>query len=200
MARVRAAVAGRASAQDPPPFPVDSRAAAVGTAQELVGRFRERFERNGGEVVVHASPAEAREWLEDTLDELGAGGRLAIGSGVPDPLRPDRAPVPAVEADVGLSLAHAAAARSGTLVLDSRGGRLVQLLPATHLMLLDQRAIFFQLAEALAACRTSLPSGLGLHSGPSKSADIGRTLVTGVHGPGRAVAVIVSGLSATVSS
>ena len=37
----------------------------------------------------------------------------------------------------------------------------------------------------------SLPSAVGLHSGPSKSADIGQVLVKGVHGPGRVVAVIV---------
>jgi L-lactate dehydrogenase complex protein LldG len=37
----------------------------------------------------------------------------------------------------------------------------------------------------------SLPSAIGLHSGPSKSADIGQVLVRGVHGPGRVIAVLV---------
>ena len=36
-----------------------------------------------------------------------------------------------------------------------------------------------------------LPSAIGLHSGPSKSADIGQVLVRGVHGPGRVIAVLV---------
>jgi len=42
-----------------------------------------------------------------------------------------------------------------------------------------------------ATTRPALPTALGLHSGPSKSADIGQVLVRGVHGPGRVVAVII---------
>ena len=39
--------------------------------------------------------------------------------------------------------------------------------------------------------RADLPSAIGLHSGPSKSADIGQIMVKGVHGPGRVVAVVI---------
>ena len=42
--------------------------------------------------------------------------------------------------------------------------------------------------------RAGLPAALGLHSGPSKSADIGGTVVTGVHGPGRCIAVLEGGV------
>jgi hypothetical protein len=47
------------------------------------------------------------------------------------------------------------------------------------------------LGDALQACREDLPAVLALHSGPSKSADIGQILVTGVHGPGRIIAAIL---------
>ena len=47
------------------------------------------------------------------------------------------------------------------------------------------------LREALLAMRDDLPSAVGLHSGPSKSADIGHIMVKGVHGPGRLVAVVI---------
>lgn len=44
--------------------------------------------------------------------------------------------------------------------------------------------------EALQDLQT-LPRALGLHSGPSKSADIGQVMVKGVHGPGRLVVVVL---------
>jgi L-lactate dehydrogenase complex protein LldG len=52
-------------------------------------------------------------------------------------------------------------------------------------------AIHATFREALAAVRPDLPSAIGLHSGPSKSADIAQTLVTGVHGPGRLIVVVI---------
>jgi L-lactate dehydrogenase complex protein LldG len=60
-----------------------------------------------------------------------------------------------------------------------------------HLVWIDERRIYQELGDALAAVRAEpLPAALALHSGPSKSADIGRIVVTGVHGPGRLVAVV----------
>ena len=73
----------------------------------------------------------------------------------------------------------------------ARDGRLTQLLPSTHVVFLRGAAVHATLAGALAALRPDLPSALGLHSGPSKSADIGQILVRGVHGPGRVVALVV---------
>ena len=84
-----------------------------------------------------------------------------------------------------------AAADTGSLVLDSRGGRLPQLLPPTHLVWVRAATVVSTLDQALKAARGDLPAVLALHSGPSKSADIGRVIVTGVHGPGRVVAAIV---------
>jgi L-lactate dehydrogenase complex protein LldG len=48
------------------------------------------------------------------------------------------------------------------------------------------------LAGALDHLSPDLPSAIGLHSGPSKSADIGQILVKGVHGPGRVLALIIA--------
>ena len=77
--------------------------------------------------------------------------------------------------------------------MDARDGRRVQLLPPVHVVLVRAEDIHATLARALDALDGDLPSGLGLHSGPSKSADIGQVLVRGVHGPGRVVAVVTAG-------
>jgi len=44
----------------------------------------------------------------------------------------------------------------------------------------------------LTELKGQLPSAIALHSGPSKSADIGQVMVRGVHGPGRLIAAIIA--------
>ena len=81
-------------------------------------------------------------------------------------------------------------AESGSLVLPSTGTRAVQLLPPVHVVWVPEGRVFACLKDALRVLREDLSAAVGLHSAPSKSADIGRTVVTGVHGPGRCVAVV----------
>jgi L-lactate dehydrogenase complex protein LldG len=90
-----------------------------------------------------------------------------------------------------VSLAVGAAAQTGSLLLSSKEGRRSQLLPPVHLVWVRAEDVRTTLGEALQACREDLPATLALHSGPSKSADIGQILVTGVHGPGRIIAAIL---------
>ena len=102
--------------------------------------------------------------------------------------------MPPDEAGLGVSAAVGAVAETGTVVLSSEEGRRLQLLPPTHLVVLSGNDVYPTLGEALAALRASgsgLPAAVGLHSGPSKSADIGMVTVTGVHGPGRLVVLLI---------
>jgi L-lactate dehydrogenase complex protein LldG len=92
---------------------------------------------------------------------------------------------------MGISRARGAVAETGSLILDARDGRRAQLLPPIHVMVVEAGEIRETLADALRSLAGDLPSAVGLHSGPSKSADIGQILVQGVHGPGRAVALII---------
>ena len=77
--------------------------------------------------------------------------------------------------------------------LSSKEGRQSQLLPPVHLIWVRAGDVHTTLGDALQACREDLPATLALHSGPSKSADIGQILVTGVHGPGRIIAAVLLG-------
>jgi L-lactate dehydrogenase complex protein LldG len=69
------------------------------------------------------------------------------------------------------------------------------LLVPTHVVFVHARDIRATLREALIELADDLPSAIGFHSGPSKSADIGQILVKGVHGPGRLVAVLIASVS-----
>jgi L-lactate dehydrogenase complex protein LldG len=115
---------------------------------------------------------------------------------VPAALRPAVPALAPETAPLGISMAAGAAAETGTLLLDSREGRRLQLLPPVHLIWILESDIERTLGAALARFRADsaeagLPAAIGLHSAPSKSADIGRILVVGVHGPGRVIAAII---------
>jgi L-lactate dehydrogenase complex protein LldG len=162
------------------------------------------FEAAGGEVVSFKTQVEASLWVRGFLTDFNSFsvGELARGR-----LNEDAEPDEWIEeidpsaVEAGVSLAFGAVAETGSLIMTPQDGRRAQLLPPVHVVFVDQDKIYETLSEGLMALKTELlpgdnesgglPSAVGLHSGPSKSADIGQVLVKGVHGPGRVVTVIV---------
>ncbi|MEE8148228.1 MAG: LUD domain-containing protein [Longimicrobiales bacterium] len=191
LSRVREANREREPVSHPGPLPEASEPPGpfgdAGRA-DPVGSFESRLRAAGGEVVRLADEAAARTWLEEFVADFET---VSICEGVPDALQPALTEASPSEAALGVSAAVGAAAQTGSLLLSSREGRRPQLLPPVHLVWVRARDVRTTLGEALLACRDDLPATLALHSGPSKSADIGQILVTGVHGPGRIIAAIV---------
>ena len=132
--------------------------------------------------------------LRPGLPEVPAGRRPGLPE-VPAGHRPGLSEVAPAHAGAGVSVAWGAVAETGSLILPSPGGRAVQLLPPVHVVWVPEDRVFARMEDALAELRGGLPATVGLHSGPSKSADIGRTVVTGVHGPGRCIAVFIPALA-----
>ena len=104
----------------------------------------------------------------------------------------------AVDADMGVTGVDYAIAETGTAVLLARKGvsRLVSLLPPVHVAVVELGQILPSLDELFTLQRRdfldgSLGSYMTLITGPSRSADIEYTLVTGVHGPGDVHMVLV---------
>lgn len=185
--RVARATAGRTK----PPHPG---ALVTPAAADPVAAFVKRFTSSGGEVVVPDAGASASAWLTGFLRRLDPRVEgVAVGLEVPPERRPRLPEVAAAHAGAGISSAWGAVADTGSLILASTGARAVPLLPPVHVVWVPEGRVFARLEDALAelrALRKGLPAGVALHSGPSKSADIGQTVVTGVHGPGRCIAVM----------
>lgn len=155
---------------------------------DAAARFESAFSAAGGEVARVSGLAGAAAWLEETAAGFSS---VVVGEGVAEDLRPRRPLAPADTAGLAVSRASGAAADSGTLILESSDGRRAQLLAPVHVVVLHEETIRWTLAQALGAVRDDLPSAVGLHSGPSKSADIGQVMVRGVHGPGRVIALVI---------
>lgn len=185
LARIRAANSSRGAFDHPGPFEGWRPDPDTG---DHVDAFAARFEHVGGEVVRLAGPDAAREWLGGFALNFTTA---AYGTGIADSFRdvlPEAAPD---VADLGMSVARAAIAETGSLVMDARDGRRPQLLCPTHVVLLHSARVVSTARAAFEELSADLPSALGLHSGPSKSADIGQVMVKGVHGPGRVIALIL---------
>jgi len=169
------------AAEPPAPFGPTGRG-------DPIGAFEDRLRGAGGEVVRLADEGAARRWLEEFAREFDS---VSVCQDVPESLQPALPAAPPPEAALGVSLAVGAAAQTGSLLLSSREGRRSQLLPPVHLVWVRAEDVRLTLGDALLTCREDLPAVIALHSGPSKSADIGQILVTGVHGPGRIIAAIL---------
>jgi L-lactate dehydrogenase complex protein LldG len=96
----------------------------------------------------------------------------------------------AFAADIGITGVDYAIAETGTVVLHPRSGlsRLVSLAPPTHIAVLKSGDVLDSLDELFAMERRDFVAGelsgsMNLISGPSKTADIEGTTVTGIHGP-----------------
>jgi len=90
--------------------------------------------------------------------------------------------------DVGVTMAQAAIAETGTLILESEKERhrLVSLLPPTHIAIVRSNDICLTIGDALKRLRgrkEEMSRAITFITGPSRTADIELTLTVGVHGP-----------------
>ena len=190
LGRVAQATASRERLPHPGGLP-DAPQAADPPPGAPLAAFVKRFTSSGGEVVEADPERPPGMWLTEFLRGLEpAVAGVAVGPEVPAQHRPQLPEVAAAQAGAGISVAWGVAADSGSLILPSTGARAVQLLPPVHVVWIPETRVFARLEDALAELQPGLPAAVGLHSGPSKSADIGRTVVTGVHGPGRCIAIL----------
>lgn len=192
LARVAASTARRPATEHPGTF----EGWRPERAEAPVEEFRAMFERAGGEVVLLPDRGRATAWIAEFA---GAFETVAIGSTLPPDLVPSRPPAQPERAALAVSKGTGAVAETGSLLLDARDGRRTQLLAPCHVVVVDASAVHATLRDALSTVHGDLPSAIGLHSGPSKSADIGQVMVRGVHGPGRVVALIVTSLDSKTS-
>jgi len=98
-----------------------------------------------------------------------------------------------IKADIGISGANLAVAESGTLVIISNEGnaRLATSLPPIHIALVTAEKFVETLEQAITLAKALIPASSGMKwtsyvsfiTGPSRTTDIEKELVTGVHGP-----------------
>ncbi len=93
------------------------------------------------------------------------------------------------DCDVSITFCEYLVARTGSMLLSSGlpKGRTSSVYAPVHICLATQEQLVYDVSDALVKLQekygSQLPSFIGLASGPSRTADIEKTLVVGVHGP-----------------
>ena len=88
-------------------------------------------------------------------------------------------------------------ARTGTIVLSAAqpSGRIIPVYAPIHIVIGYSHQLVFDIKDAIdllkAKYNNALPSMISLATGPSRTADIEKTLVVGVHGPGEVYVLLI---------
>lgn len=101
------------------------------------------------------------------------------------------------QADAGITLCECLIARTGSVFVSSAqmAGRRLTVYPPVHILIAYTSQILPDIEDGLRFIKTKysgqFPSMLSLVSGPSRTADIEKTLVLGAHGPKELIVILV---------
>ena len=188
------------------PMPKPDFAAPIYTPndQETAIAFVERFKKNNGQFYYCETEAELLAQLpaliqqkqlqyafvwEEKLIEMLSNTDLSFRRNEEEFLK----------ADVGITLCECLIARTGSIMVSSKqtGGRRLTIYPHVHVVVAYTSQIVPDIGDGLKLVQDRygelFPSLLSMVTGPSRTADIEKTLVLGAHGPRELVLFLVEG-------
>ncbi len=216
--RVREAVQAGNRPGSAAPLPARGEVGYQGAGADPVARFRDELAAAGGEPYLVNSDDEAAAKVMELVQAKAARNVLLGKSAVLDRLdlkqrlrdrglsatyagdvAREQCRDVYFAADVGITGADYLVAETGSVVVCSRPEepRSTSLLPPVHIVVAERSQLvadLFDLFDELPRTgdRPTLPSGLAIITGPSKTGDIELKLVTGVHGPGDVHVVLIT--------
>jgi len=104
-----------------------------------------------------------------------------------------------MQADVGITLCEALVARNGSVLVSnaSAAGRRLSIYPNIHIVLAYTSQLVMDLKDGFALLKEKygdrMPSMVSNVTGPSRTADIEKTLVIGAHGPKELYVFLIDG-------
>ena len=171
--------------------------------EDLEMKFAENFTQLQGKFVYCGSVSELvenlnelasiRKWdniycVEDALkDSLQSNGFSNLSS------------TDLKSCDASITSCEALVARTGSILLSSanQSGRTVSVYAPVHICIAYTSQLVFDIKDGLKLFKTkykdNLPSLISLATGPSRTADIEKTLVVGVHGPKEVFCFLIEG-------
>lgn len=156
--------------------------------------FRNELEAVNGQCIVCENEAEVYTRLKSLVDKSGFPLVFCRDAYLTAQLQMYEIPVSQDESDfadmqAGITGCEFLVARTGSVVVTSSSpsGRQMNVFPPVHLVIAHVSQLVAYPEDAIAAIREKygdfLPSTISFVTGPSRTADIEKTLVLGAHGP-----------------
>lgn len=183
------------SESTPIPFPQSEGKSQIFQAQsdELEVHFAEEFTKLQGKFVFCLDEAEliarllhvvkVNQWTKIYCTEKKLQKLFAVGSFALDPLQTLK------DCEVSITSCESLVARTGSVVMSAAqtNGRTASIYAPIHICIAYRNQLVYDIRDSLQFLKEKyqhkLPSLITFASGPSRTADIEKTLVVGVHGP-----------------
>ena len=180
----------------PMPFPEVEKKEGIYVREDIgvEEKFASEFAKLGGKFIYCGSEKELIQQLEalqDTMKwpHIHVRDQFLLQLFAPHQLDFIRPGQDMQDIEVGMSLCECLVARTGSVLLSSSGeyGRALPVYAPIHITIAFMHQVVWDVEDSIRLMQekypTGLPSMLSLTTGPSRTADIEKTLVVGVHGP-----------------
>lgn len=167
----------------------------------LSAEFKNNLELIGGKVILCQSKAEISGQIQLICEELNQNQVFCLDNSIAQLIRGNlkikREDSDLMQINIGLTGCEFLVAHLGSVLISSAqvSGRRLNVFPETQIVVAGQNQLTGYLEEAMEKLRgkykNSLPSLISNITGPSRTADIEKTLVMGMHGP-KSLIVIIS--------
>jgi len=167
--------------------------------EDLLKTFVSELEEINGKAIVAKNTGEARDKLASTLtekniEELFCTDETLLKELKDLPVTNDPGKFNSMKA--GLTKCEALIARSGSVMVSSSGsGRRMNVFPPVHIIWAYRKQLVPFISDAFAKLKenygNNIPSQVSIVTGPSRTADIEKTLVMGAHGPRELIVMII---------
>jgi L-lactate dehydrogenase complex protein LldG len=183
------------SESTPLPFPLSEGTHSLyyPSQQELEIQFAEEFTKLQGKFSFCLNMAELGAQLNQLLEAKSWAGLFCNENVLRDSLTANAftrfTEGSLADCDASITTCETLVARTGTIVLSSgsQSGRTVSVYAPIHICIAFTSQLVYDVKDALLQLKEkygpAIPSFISFASGPSRTADIEKTLVTGVHGP-----------------
>lgn len=156
--------------------------------QDLVVEFAEQFSSLQGKFVFCESPLELKASFEKLCYQNKWTKIYCEEELLRDIVQPNSLHADISSCEASVTSCEALVARTGSLVLSaSHQGRIPSVYASVHVCVAYTSQLLYDITDALQMLkdkyRDYLPSLITFATGPSRTADIEKTLVVGVHGP-----------------